>query len=50
MSHPPPSHRAAENGRDMVLDQEVGKALGAITSGEGDHERGGRRMKWLAGR
>ena len=40
MSDAAPGHRAAEYGGDVVLDQEVGEALGTISAGEGDH--GGR--------
>ena len=49
VSHAPPRHGAAENGR-RGLDREVGKALGAIASGEGESWARGPREKRLAGR
>jgi len=38
-----PGHGAAEHGRDVVLHQEVGKALGAVSASEGDHISGPKR-------
>jgi hypothetical protein len=39
MAHPVPRDRPPEHGGDMVLDQEIGEALGAIPAGKGDgHE------------
>ncbi len=43
MPHPAPGNGAAEHGHDMVLDQEIGKALGAVSAGEGDHISGPKR-------
>ena len=40
MPDPTPGNGATEHGRDVVLHQEVGKALGAIAAGESDHVSG----------
>ena len=36
MADPPAGHGATQNGGDMILDQQVSEALGAVTASESD--------------
>jgi hypothetical protein len=36
VTHASPSHCSAEDGNDVVLNQEIGEALGTVSAGEGD--------------
>ena len=47
MTHPPPGHRATQDGNDVVLNQEISETLGTISAGEGDHISGaeGQRVR-----
>ena len=40
VAHPAAGDGAAEHGRDVVLDQQVGEALGTVAAGEGDGHDG----------
>ena len=39
MANTPPGYCATQDGGDVVLHQEIGKALGAISASEGNHYR-----------
>jgi hypothetical protein len=40
MTDPASRNRTTENGRDMILDEKVGEAFGAVAAGKGDGHEG----------